>query len=269
MDFSGAFADQGYFKLSDEEAAFGFSEVSRLLTGRHGLACLEVGSGPALLLAKLKDAFRDSTFEGIEPVGSGFAKTEAPLAKVRERARLTIHRCGYEAFKTDRRFDLIFSINVFEHVSDWRHYLRWSYDLLAPGGVSLILCPNYAFPWEPHFRIPTVINKAITARLFAQTIAAHERDHDYAGLWSSLNYVTKRQVLAYARANGLTIDSDEKIMRRMFQRLFTDSEFATRQRALASLARMLYRLGITRIFELPGMRLMAPFMALRLAKVRA
>jgi hypothetical protein len=30
-----------------------------------------------------------------------------------------------------------------------------------------------------------------------------------------------------------------------------------------------YRLGITRVFEVPGVRLMAPFMALRLAKVQA
>jgi SAM-dependent methyltransferase len=267
MGLSEAFADLDYFRLSDEEADFGFSEVSRLLRGRtRGLACLEVGTGPGLLLAKLTAAFPDCTFEGIEPIGSGFSKTEAPLAEVVRLTGITVHRCGYEQFAPGRSYDLIYSVNVFEHVRDWRHYLTWAHGLLAPQGRALILCPNYAFPWEPHFRIPTVINKAITQRLFAQTIAAYERDHDYAGLWASLNYVTKREVLRYARAAGLHVASDETVMRRMFQRLFTDPAFASRQRALAGLAKLFYRLGITRILEAPGLRLLSPFMALTLTK---
>jgi SAM-dependent methyltransferase len=267
-DFRDAFTEPAYFTLCDEEATFGFSEIAPLIAARggKGLRCLEIGSGPGLLLGRLKTRFPDCSFEGLEPVGSGFAKTEAPLKIIAARAGLTIHRCGYEDFRPAGDFDLIFSINVFEHVADWRDYLTRTQGWLAPGGTSAALCPNYAFPWEPHFRLPIVLNKTITHAVFARAIKAYERDFDYHGLWASLNFVTKGQVLRYARAAGLDLVSDETVMRRMFARLFTDPAFAKRQRALAGVAKLLYRTGATRILEWPGLRLVSPFMALRLSK---
>lgn len=271
-DFRDAFTDPAYFTLCDEEASFGFSEIAPLIaahlsrSGGAALRCLEIGSGPGLLLGRLKARFPQCRFEGIEPVGSGFAKTEAPLKIIAARAVLTIHRCGYEDFRPDAPFDLIFSINVFEHVADWRDYLTRTHGWLAPGGASVALCPNYAFPWEPHFRLPIVLSKSVTEAVFTSAIAAYERDYDYGGLWASLNFVTKRKVLRYARHAGLNLSSDETVMRRMFARLFTDPAFATRQRALAGVAKILYRSGLTRILELPGIRLFSPFMALRLSK---
>ncbi len=270
MDFRDAFHDPDYFKLCDEEAAFGFAEIAPILSARldleRGLTCLEIGSGPGLLLGRLQARFSQCRFEGIEPVGSGFAKTEPPLAIIAQRANLKIHRCGYEDFHTEKKYDLIFSINVFEHVGSWRQYLTRTHELLAPGGVSVILCPNYAFPWEPHFRIPIAVNKPLTHRLMASAIKAYERDADYQGLWASLNFVTKRQVIRFARAHGLALHSDEAIMGRMFQRLFTDPAFAERQRALAGMAKLFHRLGLTRLLQLPGVRLFSPFMALHLSK---
>lgn len=267
-DFRDAFTEPAYFTLCDEEASFGFSEIAPLIAARggQGLRCLEIGSGPGLLLGRLKAQFPTCRFEGLEPVGSGFAKTEAPLKIIAGRTGLTIHRCGYEDFRSEGGYDLIFSINVFEHVADWRDYLTRTHGWLAPGGLSIALCPNYAFPWEPHFRLPIVATKGLTKAVFARAIESYERDFDYAGLWASLNFVTKRQVLRYARDAGLTLSSDETVMRRMFARLFTDPAFARRQRALAGIAGLLYRTGLTRVLELPGFRLFSPFMALRLLK---
>lgn len=72
--------------------------------------------------------------------------------------------------------------------------------------------------------------------------------------------------MSYARAQGLSLYSDDTIMRRMFQRLFTDPEFAERQRSLAGIAKLFYRFGLTRLLEVPGLRLVAPFMAFNLTK---
>ena len=115
-------------------------------------------------------------------------------------------------------------------------------------------------------RIPIVLTKSLTYRLFRRTIEAFETNADYRGLWASLNFVKKRLVLAYARKTGLNVASDEQVMDRMFRRLFTDPHFAGRQKALAGIAKLLYRLGLTRILEWPGVRLFAPFMALRMTK---
>ncbi len=271
-DFRDAFKDPGYFTLCDEEATFGFSEIAPLVAahiaknGGKGVRCLEIGSGPGLLLGRLQRRFPECRLEGLEPVGSGFAKTEGPLAIIAARAGLTIHRMGYEEFTPAHPYALVFSINVFEHVADWRDYLTRTHGWLAPGGESVILCPNYAFPWEPHFRLPLVGGKESTHRLFARAIAHYENTQDYAGLWASLNFVTKGQVLAFARARGLSLTSDESVMGRVFGRLFTDPAFARRQRALAGAAKLFYRLGLTRVLTLPGVRLLAPFMALRLSK---
>lgn len=266
--FRDAFTDPDYFTLCDEEAAFGFSEIAPLIAAHGGqeLRCLEIGSGPGLLLGRLQTHFPQCRFEGLEPVGSGFGKTEPPLKIISARAGLDIHRCGYEDFVPSAAYDLIFSINVFEHVGSWRDYLVRTRSWLAPGGTSVMLCPNYAFPWESHFRLPIILNKATTQRVFAGAITAYERDHDYDGLWASLNFVTKRAVIRYARREGLALTTDDKVMARVFQRLFTDPAFAERQKALAGIAKTLHRLGITRILEWPGLRLFAPFMALKIAR---
>lgn len=268
MDLRSAFADAAYFTLSDEEADFGFGEISRLIAARGGadLRCLEIGSGPGLLLGRLQARFPGCSFEGIEPVGSGFAKTEAPLSEITARTGITVHRCGYEDFAPSAPYDLIFSINVFEHVAAWRDYLTRTHGWLAPGGASVMLCPNYSFPWEPHFRIPIVGGKQATYRLFARRIEGYERREHYEGLWASLNFVRKREVLAFARGAGLKISSDDSVMARMIARLFKDPAFAKRQRALGWAAKLFYRLGLVRLLEAPGVRLWAPFMSLRLSK---
>lgn len=268
MDFRDAFADPDYYVLSDEEAAFGFSEVEGIIAAqaKPGLRCLEIGSGPALLLGRLKARFPDGHFEGLEPASAGFGKTDAPLAAIAARAGLTVHRCGYEDFTPSQKYDVIFSINVFEHVASWREYLTRTHGWLAPGGVQVILCPNYAFPWEPHVRIPIAFTKPLTYRLFRNTIESFETNADYRGLWASLNFVKKCQVLAFARKAGLKVTSDESVMDRMFRRLFTDPHFAGRQKALAGIAKLFYRLGLTKVLEWPGVRLFAPFMALRMTK---
>jgi SAM-dependent methyltransferase len=268
MNLRSAFADPDYFTLSDEEADFGFGEIARLIAARGGagLKCLEIGSGPGLLLGRLQERFPQCSFEGIEPVGSGFAKTEAPLAEITARTNLTVHRCGYEDFAPRATYDLIFSINVFEHVASWRDYLTRTRGWLAPGGASVMLCPNYSFPWEPHFRIPIIGGKQTTYSVFAARIESYERREHYEGLWASVNFVKKREVLAFARETGLEVSSDDSVMQRTIERLFKDPAFAKRQRALGWAAKLFYRLGLTRLLEMPGLRLLAPFMSLQLAK---
>ena len=111
-----------------------------------------------------------------------------------------------------------------------------------------------------------MLTKALTRHLFHGTIESFETNADYRGLWASLNFVKKRQVLAFASKAGLHLTSDESVMDRMFRRLFTDPHFAGRQKALAGIAKLLYRPGLTKILEWPGVRLFAPFMALRMTK---
>ena len=47
---------------------------------------------------------------------------------------------------TKKRFDLIYSFNVFEHLKNQNKYIDTMNNLLSLNGKSLIFCPNYDFP---------------------------------------------------------------------------------------------------------------------------
>ena len=77
-----------------------------------------------------------------------------------------IENIQIEKFSTKENFDLIFSINVFEHVRDWKKYIEQTNRLLKDNGLNIIFAPNYDFPYEPHFVLPIIINKTITEFFF-------------------------------------------------------------------------------------------------------
>ena len=49
------------------------------------------------------------------------------------------------------------------------------------------MCPNYDFPYEPHFVIPIIINKKFTKFFFKNKINNHEKKTNEIGLWEGLN----------------------------------------------------------------------------------
>ncbi len=257
-------------KMWEGESAFYLPEIARVIeqnfAGRTSLTCLEIGCGPGLLLHKLRERFPALSFEGIEPVSDGFAKTDGPQQRLAEKLGVTITRATYEAFQPPRAYDLIFSVNVIEHVASWRDYLIKTHAMLAPGGVAVALCPNYNFPLESHFILPIVINKAITRKLFHGPITALERNRSYHGLWDGLNFIKRTQVTRFLKTTGFRFAFDNLIMERMFARLFTDPDFRRRFRALAFLAQVAYRLKLTRLTAAPGLRAFAPFMKLTISK---
>ena len=73
-----------------------------------------------------------------------------------------IRNLRFEDFKPRKKYDIIYSVNVFEHLLDWKLYIDKTKEWLKPQGVNIILCPNYSFPYESHFKIPILLNKEIT-----------------------------------------------------------------------------------------------------------
>jgi 2-polyprenyl-3-methyl-5-hydroxy-6-metoxy-1,4-benzoquinol methylase len=56
-----------------------------------------------------------------------------------------------EDFEYDHKFDIIFSINVMENLKDPYSVLIQMNSALKFGGKYRFFCPNYDFPYEPHF----------------------------------------------------------------------------------------------------------------------
>lgn len=188
-----------------------------------GLRVLEVGSGIGLFAGFLRSIHIDVT--ELEPVGMGFQFIGAARAALSDYTRPSSHLdIGVEALQPTQHgtYDLIFSINVLEHVADWRIALGACRSVLSKDGHMLHVHPNYAVPYEPHFNVPLVpFRPALTAHLLPKRIS----DTD---VWRSLNWVTAGQVRRWCRSHGLEIDFRPAVLAEMVDRVTTDPLFKQR-----------------------------------------
>lgn len=249
-------------KLWRAEAEFGFSHLKGPISSLPANSdILEVGCGSGILLSMLTEEFSHHTFNGIEPFGEGFLSLKELNAAVRKLGvNLLIE--SYEQHQS--KYDFIYCVNVFEHVNDWRHFLDWASNNLKENGIFLVLCPNYGFPYEPHFRIPITFNKGFTFTVFAKHILNFEKNNKCSGLWNSLNFVKKKDVLAYCKDNGsevgLNVSDDISIIDDMINRVSEDAEFRKRQSIIGRLASLSKAVGILNVIKffpnfLPYMKL--------------
>lgn len=253
-----------------EEAEFGLRRILPLLADLPaGARALEVGSGPCIVLAEISERFPRLTIQGIEPMSHGFAFFDEFVNRMRKaRSGMNIHLGGYESFPRSGTWDLIFLVNVFEHLPDWQDFLGFIGRSLAPGGRCLILCPNYGFPYESHFGLPVIWNKRITGALFRQRIDRFEQMNGVEGLYHSLNFVRLSQVRKAVREKGLTLDVDTGIVREMIRRLGTDPAFRQRKRIMALPAIFLDRTGLLdRLLRLRIVEDYLPYMQITLRRI--
>jgi len=245
------------------EAEFGYRQIREHLEQCGPDArILEIGSGPCVLLSQLKIDFPHLDVTGIEPIGPGFDNFDSTLKQLMQKYCFKLQETGYEEFTDKGPFDLIFLINVFEHLPDWRDFLEFVSERLKSDGKCVILCPNYGFPYESHFSLPIILNKKLTYAVFKKSIKRQESENRTHGLWQSLNFVKWSDVKVQAEQCGLDIWFDTSILRRMIGRFQCDEAFAQRQKSVGWLARLALRSGAVRAFETPVLRMFNPYMHL-------
>lgn len=232
------------------EAEFGARAIFGYLEALPpGASVLEIGSGPGILLAAASERFPQLSFTGVEPIQDGFSASTAILERLSTELHIDVRRSGYEMLEGDDRYDVIFLINVFEHLPDWRHFLGFVERRLAPRGRCVVYCPNYGFPYESHFYLPIIGGKRLTGRVFAGNIARQEAERGLTGLWHSLNFVTWGQVRRGVKKTGLRAEFDPGMLSTMIGRLDSDAEFRKRQGRLGALAGFARRSGLLRLLQ--------------------
>lgn len=254
-------ADEALFNLLKGEAIFGWGEIAGAIDGECD--CLEIGAGPGLLA--MLAARRARSVDALEPSTDAFASFAPVLEAVERNAsrNLRFIRTTIEDFKADRKYDLIWSVNVFEHLEDWRACFLKVRELLRAGGKAIILCPNYGIPYEPHFSLPIIFTKDVTRRLFSKRIAQFEEEQNCAGLWESINMISLGDVMRYAREADLDVSLDSGVMRRMFERFFSDAELSRRHGLIRTAIGVARRAGVDRaISAMPPM--FHPYVSYRL-----
>lgn len=196
---------------------------------------LEVGGGVMILACQL--AREGFSITSIEPTGVGFGAFEELGAEVLEFAARggeppKVVRCRAEDFTGDTGVALAFSMNVMEHVDAPDAVIARVSAVLLPGASYRFLCPNYLFPYEPHFNIPTFGSKALTWRLMRRRILEHVGMDDPAGAWRSLNWITVPQVKRMAANDeSLLVSFCTGTMAWMLERALSDAGFARRRSA--------------------------------------
>lgn len=234
---------QQYFNYI-EEAEFGVKLLSRFNV--EGKRILEIGSGAGILTSWMLLNGADIT--GIEPSALGFDFHNDIFSAIWDYFKLPadrIHDVIAEELDVNKlgKFDVIFSINVMEHIPPQNLALVFEKmsSVMADKGVMYHHCPNYIVPFEPHYGIPLVP--------FFPQITGKLKGVNKEGLWQSVNFITLPQVNRIARKLNLTVDFQKEVMAETFTRLDYDKEFAYRHPTLVKAYGIMKKTGIMSVLK--------------------
>lgn len=232
------FENQQHCDFILTDVLFCFSEILDFIEDTKISKVLEIGCGTGILLRELSFLFPEKKFFGLDPHESGFHNYEKISTNLKMNNNLSIIKKKISNFSEHQNFDLIFSFNVFEHIKNQEEYLQTTNKLLNKDGKNLIMCPNYDFPYEPHFVIPIIINKKFTKFFFKNKINNHEKKTNEIGLWEGLNLNGRNKINNYLEKNHFDFRYDFSIKDRFFERLNNDESkyFHKRQGLAAKLA---------------------------------
>lgn len=172
-----------YYSNAKSDAVHCYSLIQKYLKKNHEI--LEVGGGIHLLTRYLDQYYK---ILSVEP--GGFNPIADKLRKKILKKRLNISNKKLENLKTYKKFDLIFSMNVLEHTQDIHKHLDACVKLLKnKNSTLLIFCPNYTFPFEPHFYkwfIPFF--PETTFKFFRGKLIKEYGKKEYERILNSLNF---------------------------------------------------------------------------------
>lgn len=242
------------FDIYANEARFGFSVIEMEFNAlKPGSSIMEVGAGLLLLSGYL--ANRGMKIHALEPIAGGFShfrELQNAVMSYYERIdlKLNLIESPIESFSDTECFDYVYSINVFEHISDIEKGLSNAYLSLKAGGYLRVYCPNYHFPYEPHFNILTLFDKRLTGFLFKSAIASSPMQSAQE-TWDALNWINVSRVRKLFRKRfGNEPRFNQLATYQIVSRVLYDPQFtARRSKWMFTVLQMLDRTGFLRLFK--------------------
>lgn len=236
------------------EAMFGRQWLSSSLSAlAPNASVLEVGGGIMLLSAELQREGYEVTV--VEPIGDGFSAftelQDVVLGFARERNHApNVVATRVEDLRSKDAFDFAFSVNVMEHVESVSQALVNVSTALKPAATYRFTCPNYVFPYEPHFNIPILFSKKLTERVLSRRIFGSSRVSDSRGVWNSLNWISVPMISRIAKTiPNVDVRFDRAIVSEALDRAVTDAHFASRRSMWVRVAaNLLVKTGLNNIF---------------------
>jgi 2-polyprenyl-3-methyl-5-hydroxy-6-metoxy-1,4-benzoquinol methylase len=234
-----------------------------------GARVLEVGAGSLLLSCQLvREGYQVTA---LEPIGTGFSHFERMRQMVLQRSVALgclprVLNVAAEDLAERNSYDYAFSVNVMEHVDDVERVLANVGNSLRTGASYRFTCPNYLFPYEPHFNIPTLFSKRLTEKVLGHKIFGSKMP-DPSGTWKSLNWITVLQVRNIARRlPELRVIFNRCLLVSTLERIAFDQHFAGRRSvAVCKSLSLLVRLRLHKLLRfMPAV--LQPIMDCRLTK---
>ena len=205
------------------------SDVSRLPTGSH---LVEIGSGIGLLSLNL--ASRGFVVTAFEPQASGFNEMHQMRDLVTNNWKGPLPKINFsdisvnKSTKLDSPADYLYTINVIEHVPDYRTLIHDALNQATSQGVFRIICPNYLIPYEPHFEIPIIVSKKLTFRVFRRKIEQSEISNSKE-FWQDLSWPTQHGLKRYLKSMGVEFEFSREATNFYVNRALSDSSFVNRK----------------------------------------
>ena len=207
-----------------------------VLTDISKLSCssylIEVGSGIGLLSLHLASLGFEVT--AFEPQSSGFNQMNEMRSLISENWIPPVPKVDFreaileQESKLEKLADYIFAINVIEHVHDYEDLIAQAIKAKTQNATFRIICPNYSIPYEPHFNIPIVFNKAITKLIFGNKIR-NSKIPNSEEFWDDLSWPTQRGLRRLLKTYGWSVEFSHDATCEYLNRALTDFDFIARK----------------------------------------
>lgn len=218
------------------------NDLDRLAEGSR---LVEIGSGIGLLsLLSAEKGFKVTAYEPQSPgfsemltyreIIEGSWKGTVPVVEWRD-----TYFGAETAPPETNKADFAFAINVLEHVPDVESFIADTMRSLLPGGRFRFICPNYAFPYEPHFDLPTLFHKALTFHAFQKWIRSSGID-DPLVVWDELSWPTMWRISRILRRMSLRHSFSRSATEFYLRRVADDVSFSARK---GRMVRGMFHLG--------------------------
>ena len=206
-----------------------------------GSNILEVGGGSLALAVQLASEGYEVTV--IEPVGAGFQPLHFILSEYLKISNesdfpMKFFDTDLESFSSNQVFSMAFSINVFEHVENIEtaishlSKLKWK--------SFYIYCPNYDFPFEPHFN-KFLYRRRNSAFYLPFNKIKNSSKNSNQDLYSSINFITYKHLKRVCLDNMLTLIPNKRVSLDLIERNSIDCCLRERHQFLAKVATFLNR----------------------------
>jgi SAM-dependent methyltransferase len=227
---------RGLTYVSEADFYFGLlhQEVAAL---NPGAKILEVGSGIGLLSLHLADC--GYAVHSFEPASDGYEVVHVIRDLVL--SSWSGNTPPVDFFDTEfpgvisevpETYDLILLVNVVEHVQDRRSLFAHLASHSGSGTRIRVICPNYWWPYEPHYGFLALPSKKATYRL--QRSRINTLPGKAPDMWDDLSWPTPRQLSRELRSVGFRPTYSWAATQAYANRVVNDAAFVARKAKMTS-----------------------------------